>query len=56
MIRDELAMDEDPEFGVNRTTSGRHLCVTVEPTVPGAAAVLAIYAQIRDLDGLVMLL
>lgn len=56
VIRDELRLDDDPEFGVNRTTSGRHLCVTVEPTVPGAASVLAIYAQIRDLDGLVMLL
>ena len=56
VVRDELRLDEDPQFGVNRTASGRHLCVTVEPTVPGAAAVLAIYAQIRDLDGLVMLL
>ena len=56
VVRDELAMDVDPQFGVNRTTSGRHLCVTVEPTVPGAQAVLDIYAQIRTLDGLVMLL
>ena len=56
VVRDELGMDEDPEFGVNRTASGRHLCVTVEPTVPAAQAVLDIYAQIRALDGLVMLL
>ena len=56
VIRDELDLDEDPQFDVNRTTSGRHLCVTVEPTVPGAQAVLDIYAQIRALEGLVMLL
>ena len=56
VVRDELGMDEDPQFGVNRTASGRHLCVTVEPTVPGAQSVLDIYAQIRTLDGLVMLL
>ena len=56
LVRDELGLDEDPQFDVNRTASGRHLCVTVEPTVPDAAAVLAIYGGIRDLDGLVMLL
>ena len=56
VVRDELKLDEDPQFGVNRTASGRHLCVTVEPTCPTSKSVLAIYAQIRTLDGLVMLL
>ena len=56
LIRDELGLDEDPPFSMNRTASGRHLAVTVEPVVDAPQQVLDIYAGIRELDGLVMVL
>ena len=56
LIRDELELDEDPPFSINRTTSGRHLAVTVEPVVSQARQILDIYEGIRELDGLVMVL
>jgi len=56
LIRDELGLDEDPEFTIRRTRSGRHLSVTLEPTVPTAQAVVDLYQMIYRLDGLVMVL
>ena len=56
LVREELELDEDPEFSIRRTASGRHLSVTLEPTVPDARAVLNLYRLILRLDGLVMVL
>ena len=56
VVRDELALEEDPPFSIRRTKSGRHLCVTLEPVVPRAQCVLDIYGLIQTLDGLVMVL
>ena len=56
LIRDELELDEDPEFSIRRTASGRHLAVTLEPTVPDAQTVVDLYQLIYRLDGLVMVL
>ena len=56
LVRDELAMEDDPEFSIRRTASGRHLCVTLAPELPEAQKVIDLYQGIYRLDGLVMVL
>lgn len=53
-VRGELPGDREPAISVRRTASGRHVSVTIEPYVEDAAGVLAIYQQLYQLDGLVM--
>jgi putative lipoic acid-binding regulatory protein len=55
-VREELAQDVDPPFRLRETLHGRHVAVTVEPTVQTADQVLAVYRRIRKMAGLVMLL
>ena len=55
-VRDHLADDAEPSFSIRKTTSGRHLCVTIEPNVDSAQTVLSIYQSLHELEGLVMLL
>jgi putative lipoic acid-binding regulatory protein len=55
-VRDELAGETDPPFRLRETAGGRHVSVTLEPTVQTATQVLAIYNRIRRTAGLVMLL
>jgi putative lipoic acid-binding regulatory protein len=54
-VRTELDSDEDPPYKLQQTASGRHVSVTIEPTVQTSYQVLAIYQRIRDTAGLVML-
>ena len=53
-IRQEVADEYEPAVSIRRSSSGRHLCVTIEPRVTDAAQVLAIYERIYAIDGLVM--
>ncbi len=53
-VTEELPEDYEPAMSIRRTTSGRHMCVTIEPRVSDAQQVLAIYQRIYALDGLVM--
>lgn len=55
-IRDELEHAADPPFSLKHTAGGRHVSVTVEPWVETAEQVLEVYACIRTVPGLVMLL
>jgi putative lipoic acid-binding regulatory protein len=55
-VREELAGDKDPPFKVRETAGGRHVSVSLEPTVQTAEQVLAVYRRIRTTAGLVMLL
>ena len=55
IFRQELAVDVDPPFRVRQSSGGRHLAVTVEPTVQTAHQVLAIYRRLSDVDGVLML-
>ncbi len=55
-VREELADAVDPPFRLRETAGGRHVAVTVEPTVQTAEQVLAIYRRIRCMAGLVMLM
>jgi putative lipoic acid-binding regulatory protein len=55
-VRDELADAADPPYRFREAVGGRHVSVTLEPTVQTARQVLAIYSRIRKTVGLVMLL
>jgi len=55
-VRDELSQTTDPPFSFRQAVGGRHVAVTLEPTVQTAKQVLDIYRRIRAVVGLVMLL
>lgn len=55
-VRDELAVPADPPYKFREATGGRHVSVTLEPTIQTAHQVLAVYRRIRHMAGLVMLL
>ena len=54
-VREELAQEMDPPYRLQSTASGRHVSVTVEPTVDTGEQVLAVYRRIRHMPGLIVL-
>ena len=54
-VRDELAAEHDPPFKVREAAGGRHVAVTLEPTLQSARQVLAVYRRIRGMAGLLFL-
>jgi putative lipoic acid-binding regulatory protein len=54
-VRDELSALADPPFKVRNAVGGRHLSITLEPTVQTAEQVVAVYQRIGKMDGIVML-
>jgi putative lipoic acid-binding regulatory protein len=54
-VREELAETSDPPFRVREAVGGRHVSVTLEPTVQTAQQVLDVYRRIRGTAGLVFL-
>jgi putative lipoic acid-binding regulatory protein len=55
-VRSELARDEDLDWSVRTTPGGRHIAVTLRLTVQSPEQVRAIYAAIRGVEGLSLLL
>jgi putative lipoic acid-binding regulatory protein len=55
LVREELHLEIDPPYRVREAVGGRHLSVTLEPTIQSAQQVLAVYRRLGGLDGLVML-
>lgn len=55
-VREELESPIDPPYRVRETAGGRHVSVTLEPTVQTAGQVLAVYRRLQTLTGLVMVL
>ncbi len=55
-VRDELAGSADPPFKLREAVGGRHVSVTLEPTLQTVQQVLAVYRRIRRIPGLVMLM
>lgn len=55
-VRDELDDLIDPPYRVRETAGGRHVSVTLEPTVQTGQQVLAVYRRMQKMTGLVMLL
>ncbi len=56
IVREVLEQDFDPPFETRGTPAGRHIAVTVVACVTSSEEVLLVYARIRELPGLVMLL
>jgi uncharacterized protein len=54
-VREELAESADPPFRVREAVGGRHVAVTLEPTMQTARQVLQVYRRIRKTAGLVIL-
>lgn len=55
-VRQELIEDQDPPYRLREAVGGRHISVTLQPTVQTPEQVIAIYRRLRALSGLVMLL
>jgi putative lipoic acid-binding regulatory protein len=53
-VRDALAEEADPPFKVRETAGGRHVAVTLTPTVKNAQQVLDVYQRLQKLAGLVV--
>ena len=56
VVREALGQDFDPPFETRETPAGRHVAVTVSPWVETPDDVLLVYAQIRRIQGLVLLM
>lgn len=54
VVRQHLDAEVDPPHSLRETSGGRHVAVTVEPTVETATQVLAIHQSIAEVDGLVV--
>ncbi len=54
-VREELAAEVDPPFRMREAVGGRHVAVTLEPTVKTAEQVLAVYERISKIAGLIFL-
>jgi putative lipoic acid-binding regulatory protein len=52
----EVAGPSDIDYSVRSTASGRHAAVTLDINVSSANQVREIYARIREVEGLTMLL
>ncbi len=53
-MREEIAGGMDPPYRLRRTPGGRHVSITLEPTLESAEQVLGIYDRIRAVDGVVL--
>ncbi|MBV9125183.1 MAG: DUF493 domain-containing protein [Planctomycetes bacterium] len=54
-VREELAEEVDPPYKTRAAVGGRHISVTLEPTVQTARQVLNVYRRVRKVSGLVVL-
>jgi putative lipoic acid-binding regulatory protein len=55
-VRDAIHGEEDPPFRTRETPNKRHISVTLEPHLSAAEQVLLVYARLRTVRGVVMLL
>jgi putative lipoic acid-binding regulatory protein len=55
-VREALHFENDPPYSVRESRGGKHQAITLEPTVPEAAAVVAVYERLVTVPGIVMCL
>jgi len=55
-VREELKLDVDPPCQSRDAVGGRHISVTLQPTVTSPAQIIAVYRRLAALHGLVILL
>ncbi len=53
-VRETVGGDTDPPFRVRQTSGGRHVSVTLEPSMESAWQVLAVYGRIHEIEGVVL--
>lgn len=56
VVRSTLEQDFDAPYAIRETTGRRHVAVTVEPWVESSQQVIDVFAAIRTVEGLVMLM
>jgi putative lipoic acid-binding regulatory protein len=56
IVRSTLRQDFDAPYELRETTGRRHVAVTVEPWVDSPEQVIDVFAAIRTVEGLVMLM
>lgn len=55
-VREEMEIEEDLPFSTREARGGRHIAVTLEPRMNDAEQVLAVYARLRMIEGVVLLM
>ena len=55
-VRLEASLEEDPPYSTREARGNRHVAVTLEPHLAAAEQVLAIYARLQTVEGVVYLL
>lgn len=55
-VRSVLGEAVEPPFNLRRTSSRKHVSVSIEPTVDGPQQIFEIYESLQRVDGLLMLL
>lgn len=56
VVREVLVHDFDSPCELRETPAGRHVSVSIEPWIESSDQVLLVYAALRNLPGLVMLM
>ena len=54
-VKRELSDDAEPPFSSRKSSKGRHVSVSIEPTLSEAPQVVQIYRNLQGLDGVEML-
>lgn len=54
-VKTELPPDAEPPFSSRKSAKGRHVSVSIEPTVAEGRQVVAIYQNLKDVAGVEML-
>lgn len=55
-IQDCLPGDTEPPHRTRSTPNGKHISVTLEPVITSAEEVLRVYAELKTIDGVVMVM
>lgn len=55
-VKFHLPADAEPAFSSRKSSSGKHICVTIEPHLDNADLVLEVYQRLHGLDGVIMLM
>ena len=54
-VRRELAEDAEPPFSSRKSAKGRHVSVSIEPTVAEGQQIIRIYRNLQAVEGVEML-
>ena len=54
-VRSELSADAEPPFSSRKSSKGRHVSVSIEPTIEQPRQIVKIYDNLKGLDGVEML-